>query len=453
MATALDTAQVTTRVLPALRTLGYRTVIRYLSTNVASDKCVKEQEAHAVSAAGLRLGLVFEVYGGVNSFAHDDITAESGKRHGAFAAGYAPRVGAPAGAAVYFAIDTDVSAAQLEARVLPYFREVHKAMADKYLVGVYGSGLVCARLLDDGLTDLAWLAQSTGWRGYRDFLASKRWSILQEMPKRLAGLDADPDVLSTTLPDVGDFVPFGDAAPVKPPAPQPAATDFPPKPDFPPLVSNDARAAVFGRFNYTAAPQPDNPEHVNIDGAWLADNIVWVPIPQMLARGLGEPGHTGGMLFHRLGAQQLKDTWAAWEAAGLLDRVRTFDGSFSPRFVRGSTTSLSNHAFGASFDVNYQWNQLGAEPAAVGQVGSVRELVPIANAHGFFWGGHYNGRKDGMHFELAKVNQTPAGSGLPSPPHDLRWLQEVVGTHPDGRWGPETQAAIIKYAESKEKIS
>jgi hypothetical protein len=34
----------------------------------------------------------------------------------------------------------------------------------------------------------------------------------------------------------------------------------------------------------------------------------------------------------------------------------------------------------------------------------VRELVPIANAFGFYWGGHFGaGRVDGMHFEVAKV--------------------------------------------------
>jgi hypothetical protein len=32
----------------------------------------------------------------------------------------------------------------------------------------------------------------------------------------------------------------------------------------------------------------------------------------------------------------------------------------------------------------------------------VRELVEIANEWGFYWGGHFT-RKDGMHFEIAKI--------------------------------------------------
>lgn len=34
--------------------------------------------------------------------------------------------------------------------------------------------------------------------------------------------------------------------------------------------------------------------------------------------------------------------------------------------------------------------------------GSVRELVPIANEHGFYRGGHFS-RRDGMHVELAQL--------------------------------------------------
>jgi hypothetical protein len=47
---------------------------------------------------------------------------------------------------------------------------------------------------------------------------------------------------------------------------------------------------------------------------------------------------------------------------------------------------------------------LGVPPAKQGELGSVRELVPIANKWGFYWGGHFKERKDGMHFELANID-------------------------------------------------
>jgi hypothetical protein len=66
---------------------------------------------------------------------------------------------------------------------------------------------------------------------------------------------------------------------------------------------------------------------------------------------------------------------------------------------------LSTHAFGCAFDINVPWNGYYKVPALVGDQGSVRELVPIANQHGFYWGGHFqygHGLSDGMHFEWAR---------------------------------------------------
>jgi hypothetical protein len=178
-----------------------------------------------------------------------------------------------------------------------------------------------------------------------------------------------------------------------------AGPSVPLPPDFAPLVTNDQRAAVFGRFEFVAAPRPDDKEAVRILGTWVKDNIVDVPVPQ-LRKALG---HTAPrtMQFHRLGARQLRGLWADWEKEKLLDRVLDYGGGFVPRFVRGSTTRLSNHSFGSAFDINVAFNGFARRPALVGEKGSVRELVPIAHRWGFYWGGHYKTRQDGMHFELA----------------------------------------------------
>ena len=45
------------------------------------------------------------------------------------------------------------------------------------------------------------------------------------------------------------------------------------------------------------------------------------------------------MQFHRAAAEQLKGLWAEWEEANLLSRILSFDGSFAPRFIRGSRTN------------------------------------------------------------------------------------------------------------------
>ncbi|MCC7340666.1 MAG: M15 family metallopeptidase [Bryobacterales bacterium] len=177
--------------------------------------------------------------------------------------------------------------------------------------------------------------------------------------------------------------------------------NFPPPPDFEPLVSNAERQAVFGRYEFESAPLPHDPDAVRVLGTWEQENIAWVNVPQLA--GFKNAKRNGDIQFHRLAAPQLQALWKAWEDAGLLGRVLSFDGSYVPRFVRGSRTVLSNHAFGNAFDINVKWNKLAAVPALVGEEGCVRELVTVANRHGFYWGGHFRHRLDGMHFEVARI--------------------------------------------------
>jgi hypothetical protein len=177
--------------------------------------------------------------------------------------------------------------------------------------------------------------------------------------------------------------------------------NWPPVPDFPPLVGTAARQKVFGKFAFVHDPKPDNFENIRITDNWESNNIVTVEIPQL--DGIKDAPSSRRVRFHKLAANKLVALWQAWQDAGLNDRVIRWSGAFVPRFIRGSTSVLSNHAFGTAFDINFDWNQLGAQPALLGAKGSVRELVPIANEHGFYWGGHFKGRPDGMHFEMAVV--------------------------------------------------
>ena len=178
--------------------------------------------------------------------------------------------------------------------------------------------------------------------------------------------------------------------------------NWPPKPAFAPLTNTAERQKIFGKFKFVAAPLPGNPENIRITDDWESKNIVKVTIPQLV--GVKGASASGTIRFHRMAAKQLVAMWDEWENAGLIDHVLSYSGSFVPRFIRGSKTVLSNHAFGTAFDINVPQNMLKATPALVGKTGSVRELVPIAHKHGFYWGGHF-ARLDGMHFEVAQVKK------------------------------------------------
>jgi hypothetical protein len=108
-------------------------------------------------------------------------------------------------------------------------------------------------------------------------------------------------------------------------------------------------------------------------------------------------------MIHSKIEKQFVGLWNMWEQKNLIDRVKTWNGSYVPRFIRGSRTRLSNHSWGTAFDINVQWNALGTQPALKGTMGSTRELALSAIDYGFFWGGWFQNRPDGMHFEAFKI--------------------------------------------------
>lgn len=211
MTAIIDTNHDMTPYLPALSAAGIETVIRYLSPiDPNGEKCIKPPEAHAIAGAGLRLALVCEGWG---DFAHGAISAGAGERDGAWCTDYAPAVGAPAGACLYYAIDVDASADQIRKLVLPYFRSIragHEAVGIKYRNGVYGSGSVCAAVLAAGLADLSWLSCAMSWTGSRAFLAANNWVLRQHVPATLCGIDCDADEANG---DFGAFAAFAASQP------------------------------------------------------------------------------------------------------------------------------------------------------------------------------------------------------------------------------------------------
>jgi len=76
------------------------------------------------------------------------------------------------------------------------------------------------------------------------------------------------------------------------------------------------------------------------------------------------------------------------------------DGVYAPAWVRVVRAFQAAHGL-KDIDLNVRWNRLKTVPALKGHLGSVRELVPVANACGLYWGGHFS-RLDGVHFELAE---------------------------------------------------
>lgn len=177
-----------------------------------------------------------------------------------------------------------------------------------------------------------------------------------------------------------------------------------------PFRTNEERQAAFGPLQFVPRPTAADPEAIRITNDWASASLVTVDVPQLAqipgvqvgGRTVGAGPRSGRVALHYRAADAMAWLWDAWERAGLLPLVLTWAGMWCPRFIRGSSSQLSNHAFGTAFDINAPWNGLRRKPAKRGERGSVLELVPLAEEAGWYWGGSFKSRPDGMHFELGR---------------------------------------------------
>lgn len=142
-------------------------------------------------------------------------------------------------------------------------------------------------------------------------------------------------------------------------------------------------------------------DKIIVTNNFIKENIMDIELPQLAK--IKNPPRTFRIKCHKLAVVPILRLWEEWERAGLLNRIERWHGCHNARVQRNSKTTLSNHAWGTAFDINRETNPLDKTPPAVGERGSVRELVLIANKLGFYWGGHFSKRKDGMHFELSTL--------------------------------------------------
>ena len=78
-----------------------------------------------------------------------------------------------------------------------------------------------------------------------------------------------------------------------------------------------------------------------------------------------------------------------------VNELKTWDGCFNIRKKRG-LSSMSLHSWGLAVDMNAFENGLGQTPKLS------KQFVECFTSSGFDWGGIWQ-RKDGMHFQLAKI--------------------------------------------------
>ena len=152
----------------------------------------------------------------------------------------------------------------------------------------------------------------------------------------------------------------------------------------------------FGEF--AATPTPGG---ITIDPAWVRQNIVTAAVPI-----LGEVTCNRSLIPPlRAALQAIRDNGDA----RLVDPAH-YGGCFAERLIRGSTSQISQHAYGAAIDINVSTNLLGAKPTQDPRV------ISAFHDRGFVWGGGFL-LPDGMHFEYGcpAIRQLPERTNVPEP--------------------------------------
>jgi hypothetical protein len=187
---AIDVASDTAGIAHKLADLGIQAVAFYLRADRASLDMVR-----GLATVGIKRISIWERgYPTCSAY----FTLDQAEKDASAAIAFAAAVGQPKGTEIFFAVDYDASAFDVERTISPYFQRVQAIVKGAgYLSSSYASGLVCRTLLARGFAHSAWLAQSPGWQGYASLWHDA--SILQGPETTILGFDVDLDDVRNPL--------------------------------------------------------------------------------------------------------------------------------------------------------------------------------------------------------------------------------------------------------------
>jgi hypothetical protein len=131
-----------------------------------------------------------------------------------------------------------------------------------------------------------------------------------------------------------------------------------------------------------------------LSSGWSKANLAFCEVaPTLKAFPIKKDSSARGFYCHKLLVSVFQKVFEEIVLSGLTDEIKTFEGCFNIRKIRGSSTNMSLHSWAIAIDLNYKGNELGnAKPEMDPRV------IAVFEKYGFYWGGKFK-RRDGMHFE------------------------------------------------------
>ena len=147
--------------------------------------------------------------------------------------------------------------------------------------------------------------------------------------------------------------------------------------ELPPEFSGPAQLILYTRYGDPRIPGWDN--------KWLTtwqvrERFPWFPKKEMI--------------IHKHFWPMLENAFRDLTVYGYCKEIKTFDGAFKLRNIKGSKSVLSLHAWGAAIDMNAEENPHGAS----GKWSN--DFIQVMVNNGIFCGQNWIGRKDPMHFAM-----------------------------------------------------
>ena len=102
-----------------------------------------------------------------------------------------------------------------------------------------------------------------------------------------------------------------------------------------------------------------------------------------------------GIKCHKKITLNLKNVFTEIVRNNLCDKIKTYDGCYNVRYMRGAR-KWSTHSWAIALDFNAQTNKFGQKDFDMDE-----RIVKIFEANGFIWGGRWR-RPDAMHFQFCK---------------------------------------------------
>jgi hypothetical protein len=230
-----------------IKAFGAAGVMRYfnpLTNGHDSGKSLTPAEARRWAVLGMPVGIVVEGYGMANG---KGVDGPSGTRDAREVLAWLPSVGLPPSSSlcVYFAVDTDATATQINTNEVAYFDAINVVFNElpasrRPTVGSYGSGWTCLTMQGTKRVTNTWVAGSPGWAHYKDYVASNAWTLLQKIypGERWQGMNMDTNTVQKSLADAGLLIPFAPvlAAAASATLPQISTNPRPPVTQHPPVT-------------------------------------------------------------------------------------------------------------------------------------------------------------------------------------------------------------------------